>query len=224
MVLQVSDLSKQYERGGRSFFAVNHVSLEIDEGAFAFIVGRSGSGKSTLLNMVSGLLTPTTGSVIIDGEELVGKNDRELSAFRNDKIGFVPQGADVLYNLDVLDNVALPFFLCRHEGDVYGKAQLLLEKLGISHLASAYPNELSGGELRRVQIARAMINDPKIVIADEPTSDLDLENTKLVMQTLQKLNREGVTLLIVTHELDTLPYGTVTYTMTDGHLEKGQHI
>ena len=220
-VLQITNLCKEYTRGGIPFKAVNNVSLSINTGDFINIIGRSGSGKSTLLNMTAGMLTPTSGSIELDGENFSGKNDSELSKIRNDKIGFIPQGASALPNFTVMENILLPFYLWAHGGDGEGFAYILLERLGISHLANSYPSELSGGELRRVLIARALINNPKIIIADEPTSDLDIDSTKNIMEIFVNLNKEGITFLIVSHDFDTLKYGNRIYTMNDGVLTKG---
>lgn len=224
MILEIRDLVKEYQRGGKTFRAVNEVNLGIEEGEYVNIIGRSGSGKSTLLNMVSGLLTPTSGEIYIDGEDIVKKSDKEMSRFRNYKIGFVPQGADLLYNLNIFDNVMLPFYMYKREADAAGRAAYLLETLGLKAMQDNYPAELSGGELRRVLIARALMNQPKILIADEPTSDLDIENTAEVMEIFRKINADGTTLLIVTHELDTLEYGGKVYTMCEGRLEEGRHL
>lgn len=224
MIVEVSKLSKQYRRGGRLFMAVDQVDFQIAAGDYVTIIGRSGSGKSTFLNMLAGMLTPTAGRIKIAGQELSGKTDRQISFLRNDLIGFIPQGTATLPNLTILDNVALPYFLYAREGDPFGKAQLLLDKLGIGKLASSYPKELSGGELRRTLIARALMNSPKLLIADEPTADLDIENTTEVMKLFTQINQEGTTLIVVSHELDTLMYGKQTYTMLDGKLQAGKRL
>ena len=220
-VLQITNLCKEYTRRSVPFKAVNNVSLSINTGDFINIIGRSGSGKSTLLNMTAGMLTPTSGSIELDGENFSGKNDSELSKIRNEKIGFIPQGASALPNFTVIENILLPFYLWAHGGDGEGFAYILLERLGISHLANSYPSELSGVELRRVLIARALINNPKIIIADEPTSDLDIDSTKNIMEIFVNLNKEGITFLIVSHDFATLKYGNRIYTMNDGVLTKG---
>ncbi len=225
MIIELKDLVKEYTRGnGRKFNAVDSVSLNVEKGDYLTIIGRSGSGKSTLINMLSGMITPTSGSIKIAGEEITGKSDKEISFLRNELIGFIPQGTATLPNLTVLDNIVLPFFLYKREGDPYGKAMLLMEKLGIKDLAKAYPKSLSGGELRRCLIARALMNDPKLLIADEPTGDLDVENTKEVMEMFRQINADGVTVIVVSHELDTLEYGKKIYTMADGSLLEGKQM
>jgi putative ABC transport system ATP-binding protein len=217
-LLELNDLTKEYRRGARAFNAVNHASLSVEPGDFISITGRSGSGKSTLLNMSAGLLRPTAGTVLFNGDDIHRLNDRELSFLRNEKIGYVPQGQSLLSNFTVFDNVCIPWFLFKREGDVEGRAFILLEKVGISHLASSYPRELSGGEMRRVSIARSLINEPRLLIADEPTGDLDAATTADIMTLFSRIAKEGTAVLIVTHELDTLHYGNKTYSMDAGNL------
>ena len=217
-LLELKELTKEYKRGGRSFSAVNRASLSVEPGDFISIIGRSGSGKTTLLNMGAGLLKPTGGSVLFEGQDIHRLNDKEISLLRNEKIGFVPQGQSLLSNFTVLDNTRIPWFLFKREGDAEGRAFILLEKVGISHLAASYPKELSGGEMRRAAIARALINEPRILIADEPTGDLDAETTAEIMRLFCRIAGEGTAVLIVTHELDTLSYGNKTYSMDAGRL------
>jgi putative ABC transport system ATP-binding protein len=217
-ILELQGLTKEYTRGGRSFNAVDNANLTVMSGDFISIIGRSGSGKSTLLNMTAGLLKPTKGNVYFDGKDISAFNDEETSLFRNEKAGYVPQGQSLLSNFTVLENVCIPWFLFKREGEPEEKALALLEKTGIRHLASSYPKELSGGEMRRVAIARALINNPPLLIADEPTSDLDSETTADIMKLFSSIAREGTAVLIVTHELDTLTYGNKTYTMNAGIL------
>ncbi|MBR1602049.1 MAG: ABC transporter ATP-binding protein [Synergistaceae bacterium] len=222
-LLKLDNISKEYERGGKKFFAVNNASLEINQGDYVNITGRSGSGKSTLLNIAAGMLSPSAGSVELDGELLTGKSDKELSLMRNNKIGFIPQGFSALNYLTVTENILLPFYLYKNKDknfeDAEGWARILLERFNIDKLAEAYPNELSGGELRRVVIARALINRPKIIIADEPTADLDLENINNIMQIFKNLNeQDGVTLLIVSHDQEALSCGKRLFIMSDGIL------
>ena len=223
-VLRLNNLCKEYPRGAATFRAVDHASLDVAAGDFMNIIGRSGSGKSTLLNLASGMLSPTSGTVELDGRTLNGLDDAALSRIRNDTIGFIPQGASALPNLTALENVRLPFCLYPREGDGEGAARFLLEKFGVAHLADSYPSELSGGELRRVLIARALINRPKLVIADEPTSDLDVESARDVMELFARLNREGLTLLLVSHDLDALKYGNRVFTMDAGKLKEGNRL
>ncbi|WP_022819421.1 ABC transporter ATP-binding protein [Fusobacterium russii] len=223
-MLNIRNITKVYKRANIPFKAVNNVSLKIEKGDFIHIIGRSGSGKSTLLNIIGTLLNTNEGELFLDGIDYKNLNDDEKSKFRNENIGFIPQSPSLLSYLNILENVMLPYDLYDREGDSESKAMYFLKELAIEHLAKSYPKELSGGELRKVTIARALINEPKILIADEPTSDLDIENTKEVMELLTKINDRGTTVLVVTHELDTLKYGKKVFTMSEGVLTEGRKL
>ena len=203
-IVHAENLRKQFFRKGReaarNFDAVAGVSLELSAGELVELVGRSGSGKSTLLNMIAGLAVPTEGSVILEGQDLYALNDAELSKVRNAAYGVVPQGQTALYNLTVVQNVKLPYLMYRSDDGVDDRAMELLSTLGIADLAEAYPSELSGGEMRRMAIARALICNPKVVLADEPTGDLDDENTIVVLESLRSIADAGAAVLVVTHE------------------------
>jgi ABC-type lipoprotein export system ATPase subunit len=218
MFLEINGLSKHYQRGEKTFAAVDRVDLSVGRGDFVSIIGRSGSGKSTLLNLLAGLLTPTSGSIKLEGTDLGTLKDKEMSEFRNSRLGYIPQGAGALSSLTVFDNVRLPYYLSKREGDAAGRAWYLLEAVGLSSHAAMLPSQLSGGELRRVLIARALMNEPDLVIADEPTSDLDLETTREIMALFSRIHQNGTTILIVTHELDTLKFGNRVLTMSAGKL------
>ena len=215
-LLEARKLRKEYQRGGKSFPAVNDVDFALQRGEFVGLVGCSGSGKSTLLHLLSGLLTPTAGEVLVEGKELSGMSDREKAALRNARIGYIPQGTGLLENLSVLDNIRLPLHLWQCEGPDADRAVYLLEQVGMAGFGEAYPAELSGGEMRRVAIARALMNEPALVIADEPTSDLDAETTEQVMALLGRLHAAGTTLLLVTHEPETLRGADRVLAMRDG--------
>ena len=223
-MLEIKNISKSYNRQGKDFFAVKDVNLNISDGDFIHIIGRSGSGKSTFLNIVAGLLSVDKGSLSLDGTNYMELPDEEKSKFRNKNIGFIPQSPALLSYLNVLENIRLPYDMYEKDGDSEGKARYFLNELGLEHLAKSYPKELSGGELTRIIIARALMTEPKILIADEPTSDLDIEATKEVMDLLKKINEKGTTVLVVTHELDTLKYGKKVYTMSEGILEDGKKL
>jgi len=218
MLLKAIDLSKTFKRQGLSFYAVENVSLSLEEGSFTFIVGRSGSGKTTLLNLISALLAPTTGEIIFEDKNVLNMSDREKSYYRNNSIGFVPQGLGSLPNLSVLDNVRLPFHLYRREGDSEGRALSLLDMMGILHLKDELPSSLSGGEEKRMLIARSLITEPKLLIADEPTANLDFETTKEVMASIRRVHKGGVATLIVTHDMSIIEDGATVYRMKDGCL------
>lgn len=224
MLLEIKGLSRGYQRRGKAFWAVNSVDLSIGQGDFVNIIGCSGSGKSTLLNMAAGLLMPTSGSIRLNGTELYALKDKDISELRNTRLGYIPQGLGTLSTLTVFDNVRLPYFLSRRQGDASGRASFLLDEVGISALVDMLPSQLSGGELRRVLIARALMNEPDILIADEPTSDLDIETTREIMELFARINKNGTTILIVTHELDTLEFGNRVLTMASGQLTEGSHL
>lgn len=224
MLLEIKSLSKEYMRRDKMFHAVNNVDLAIHRGDFVSIIGRSGSGKSTLLNMVAGLLLPTSGCIRLEGTDIYTLEDDKISALRNARLGYIPQGAGALSSLTVFDNVRLPYFLAKRQGNATGRAAFLLDEVGIAALADMLPSQLSGGELRRVLIARALMNEPDILIADEPTADLDLETTKEIMELFARLNKNGTTILIVTHELDTLQFGNRVLTMAAGQLTESDGV
>ncbi len=224
MLLELKNLTKDYTRGSRSFSAVAGVDFNLKQGDFVSIIGRSGSGKSTMVNMIAGLTVPTSGQILLEGDDIYSHDDDYISKLRNTTIGFIPQQSALIASFSIIENVCLPFYLYEREGDPYGRAMILLEQLGIEHLAKSYPKELSGGERKRVLIARAMMNEPKLLIADEPTADLDVESTRAVMEIFKDLNQKGVSMLIVTHELDTTEYAENIYTMASGELTKGKHL
>ena len=223
-MLKVEQLYKTYVRA-KEFNALDDVNLDIKSGEFVAIVGKSGSGKSTLLNIISGILSPTSGKVSLDNKEISSLSDDEKSFIRNDLMGFVPQSTVVLSTLNILDNICLPFYLSKREGDPVGRGKYLLKELGLEHLESSYPRELSGGELRRVTIARALMNYPKIILADEPTSDLDVENTKEVLEIMKDINKKNnTTIVLVTHDLACLSYADKVNTMISGKISEGKNI
>lgn len=220
MLLQTKQLSRTFPRGGSDFFAVRTVDFSINASDFVFIVGRSGSGKTTLLNLISGILKPTSGTVLFENKDITMMNDTEKSFYRNESIGFVPQSLGALPDLSVLDNVRLPFFLFDRDGDTEGRALSLLELMGIAHLKDEMPKNLSGGEAKRMLIARALMNAPKLLIADEPTANLDAETAVGVMQALKDIHKLGTAVLIVTHDSTILAPQCTTYRMDSGDLSR----
>jgi len=203
--------------------AVDDVNLKIPSGDFTFIAGRSGSGKTTLLSMVAGLTKPTIGSVLINDADIWSLNDKELSTFRNKKIGFMFQGGYVIPTLSVIDNVMLPTVFRSVDFDVYENSRKMLEKLGLSKSADQLPNELSGGERRRISIARALMNDPEIILADEPTAELDSETEVEIMRLLGEIHRMGnVTMLMVSHNYALASYATRRFRMNLGRLTESE--
>ncbi len=223
MKLSAEKITRNYFRQGKGtnfFTAVAPVDFTLEEGKLTELVGRSGSGKTTFINMLAGLLTPTEGRVLLDGRDLYAMDDNERSAVRSGSIGVIPQGQTGLQGLTVLENVLIPSAMYGGSKTKTELAHKLLEKMGIDDLCDVYSNELSGGELRRMAIARALINEPKIIIADEPTADLDDDTTKQVMELFKSKATEGCSVLIVTHERESMKYADLIYKMENGKLPK----
>ena len=221
MKLIAKDVKKDFPRASKSsnyFTAVQALDFELKSGKMIEITGRSGSGKSTLLNILAGMLTPTAGKVLLDDTDLYALDEKSLSRLRNEKIGLIPQGHTALQSLTVLENVILPAILYKKETPPEDRAKELLEQVGIINLANAKPNELSGGELRRMAIARAMLLHPGILLADEPTAGLDNENTLAVLSLLRKATDDGAAVLLVTHENEAAQFADQVYTMDGGKL------
>lgn len=219
-LINVNNLSKSFRRGERDFFAIDNVSFDVNEKDFINIIGKSGSGKTTLLILLSAIIEPTSGDILVEGKNLSDMDDEEKSGYRNEFIGYVPQSLGTLPTLNVLDNVRLPYFFKKREGDGVERARMLLDMCGILDLENDFCKNLSGGELKRVLIARALMNEPKILIADEPTSDLDSKTTIEIMNMLKEINEKGTTIIIVTHDNDLLKYGSRLLEMTDGKLNE----
>lgn len=223
MTLTAKQLSKEFPRKSRTanrFTALCPLDFTLEPGRLTVLTGRSGSGKSTLLNLLAGLMQPTQGQVLADGNDLYAMSDAALSAFRSEHIGVVPQGQTALYSLTMQENILLPVTLFRPATDTEQcRAQQLLAELGIAELAEVSPAELSGGEMKRMAIARAMIREPEILLADEPTADLDEENTEIVFRVLQAAAKAGTAVLMVTHETGAERYADRLCTMKNGILE-----
>ena len=217
MILRAENISKRYFRSSQSanyFWAVQPLRVEIAPGTVTVLVGRSGSGKTTLMHMLSGLLAPTEGKVYLDDTDLYALEDEALSRLRNRRLGVVPQGRSALDTLTVEENILLPQCLYgRPTGDA---AEAWMEKLGILALKNEKPAALSGGELRRMAIARAAALGPDVIFADEPTGDLDDENTALVLSSFRTLADEGRAVFLVTHETDALRYADRAFRMEAG--------
>jgi putative ABC transport system ATP-binding protein/lipoprotein-releasing system ATP-binding protein len=218
-MITLKEITKVYRSGEIAVRAVDGVNLNVDVGEMVIIVGRSGSGKTTLLSLIGGLTRPTAGSVSIDGVEMESLGDKDLSAIRNKKIGFIFQFASLIPTLNTIDNVRLPMiFGEERQTDYEQHAKELLEKVGLSEKIMSYPSQLSGGEQRRVAIARSLMNTPEIILADEPTGDLDEETEKDIMQLFREINNDGTTLLIVTHSSDLALNAGALYMMSKGKL------
>ena len=200
-IIEAGDLVKVYRRGASEVRAVDGVSLDIEAGEFMAVMGRSGSGKTTLLDLLGCLLRPTSGELRIDGRSVIGASDGELAGVRQSRIGFVFQEFNLIPTLDASENVMLPLRYGPRRGDGKRRARDLLGLVGLSDRAHHRPTELSGGEQQRVAIARALVNDPAVVLADEPTGELDSTTSGALLDMLRGLNVErGVTFIIVTHD------------------------
>jgi ABC-type lipoprotein export system ATPase subunit len=203
-MLSCRGLGKTYQTDRGPVAAVRGVDLDVSAGRYAAVIGRSGSGKSTLMAMIGGLSRPTTGSILIDGTDLWSQSDNAMARFRNQRIGYIFQFASLLPTLPLIANVALPALLYRDgaASDPFGRAAELLVDVGLGTHFDAYPLEISAGEQRRAVIARALINDPSLLLADEPTSDLDEQTEQEIMALLMAVNRKRkTTWVLVTHNL-----------------------
>lgn len=201
IAIRLRDIKKIYKMGGQELAALNGINLDIKRGEFAALMGPSGSGKSTLMNILGCLDRPTVGSYELEGKEVAHLSDDELAVMRNKHIGFVFQNFNLLSRISSLENVALPLV---YDGvgasERRKRAQEVLEAVGLGDRAGHLPNELSGGQRQRVAIARALVNNPEIIMADEPTGNLDTKSTKEIMEIFQEMHGRGKTIILVTHE------------------------
>ena len=218
--LRFDEVVKQFPLGGGSVRALDGLTLEIQAGGFTAIVGRSGSGKSTLLNVAAGIDAPSSGEVYVQGQPLSRLGDDALTRLRRERIGVVYQFFHLLPTLDVRENVALPLLLDgRREADALASADLLLAEVGLEPRARARPHTLSGGELQRAAVARALVHKPTLVLADEPTGNLDSRSAVQVVELLASLvRRHGATLVMVTHSRDAADAADRVVTLSDGHV------
>lgn len=201
IAIRLRDIKKIYKMGGQELAALNGIDLDIKRGEFAALMGPSGSGKSTLMNILGCLDRPTVGSYELEGKEVAHLSDDELAVMRNKHIGFVFQNFNLLSRISSLENVALPLVYAGVGASERRKrAQQVLEAVGLGDRAEHLPNELSGGQRQRVAIARALVNNPEIIMADEPTGNLDTKSTKEIMEIFQEMHGRGKTIILVTHE------------------------
>ena len=216
------DVRKSYSQGGNEITALGGVSLEIPKGQFAMIMGPSGSGKSTLLHLMGGLDRPTSGDVLVNERLISTMTDDEVTLFRRTKIGFVFQFFNLMPSLTALENVALPLFLDgQTKASAEARAELLLAKVGLEQREQHLPEEMSGGEIQRLAVARALAFDPPILLADEPTGNLDSRTGETVLTLLQRINQEdGCTIVMVTHSNEAAQYGERTIHLRDGVIER----
>ena len=220
-MLELEDVTKIYSTGAVEVRALNGVSLHVDEGEMVAIMGHSGSGKSTMMNILGCLDAPTSGHYRLDGVDVGGLTDNQLAAIRNRKIGFVFQSFNLVSRTSAIRNVELPLIYAGARAR-RNSARLALEQVGLSDREKHLPNELSGGQQQRVAIARALINDPTLLLADEPTGNLDTTSSIEIMKLLDALNDAGRTVVIITHEEEVARFAKRIVRMRDGRIESDQ--
>ena len=220
-LIETRDLWKTYVMGDEEIHALRGVSIQIERGEYVAIMGPSGSGKSTLMNLIGCLDTPSKGSYLLNDKEVASMDDDDLAQIRNEEIGFVFQTFNLLPRATALHNVELPLIYAGVSGKVrQDRAKLALEKVDLMSRASHRPNELSGGQRQRVAIARALVNDPSILLADEPTGNLDSKTGNEIMGVFDRLHASGNTIVLVTHEADIAAYAHRAIHIRDGQVEK----
>lgn len=217
--IQIAKLVKHFEMGGQIVRALDGVDVEIEEGTFTVVMGPSGSGKSTLLYLLGGLDRPTSGAISIEGERIDQMDENALALFRRKTMGFVFQSFNLIPSMNALENVGFPMQFggtgARQRGE---RARGLLDQVGLANRADHRPSELSGGQQQRVAIARALVNDPKLILADEPTGNLDTTSGSAIMRALSDLHNAGRTVLVVTHDPRMIRFATHKIYLLDGHI------
>ena len=221
-IINTKDLTKKYASGNEEFIAVNNINLKVQKGEFVIILGKSGCGKSTLLHMLGGLDEPNSGSVFCNNTDIYRLSDKELTVFRRKNIGFIYQFFNLIPSLTVYENIVLPaLFDGRHLDDL--KVESLLKTLDILEKKDFLPNDLSGGQQQRVAIGRAVINKPKIILADEPTGNLDSRSSQKIMKLLSLYNKKfKQTIIMVTHDEELVRWASRVITMADGKIIKDE--
>lgn len=222
VIISIKNLVKIYKMGDMEVHALRGVDMEIHNDDFVAIMGKSGSGKSTFMNIIGCLDVPTKGEYWLDGVDIRKMNKDQLAKLRNKKIGFVFQSFNLLSRTSALENVELPLMYTTNitSKQMQERAMKALESVGLANRAHHFPNQLSGGEQQRVAIARALVNDPVVILADEPTGNLDTRTSVEVMDIFQELNRNGITVVIVTHEPDIASYTKTNVIFRDGKIQK----
>jgi putative ABC transport system ATP-binding protein len=218
-LIVITSITKIYETPSCTVKALDEASATIDDNEFVLIVGRSGSGKSTLLSVLGGLTKPSDGKVELNGRDIWKMDDTELSKVRSSEIGFVFQFPGLMPTLNTLENVMLPAMFSDNKTDVEKRAEELLISLGLGDKLASYPHQLSGGELKRAAIARSLLNDPSVILADEPTGDLDADTEMEIMELFREINKKGKTIVMVTHNPDLSNYATRVFRMAKGKLQ-----
>ena len=221
-IIEAKQLTKTYTVEHREIHVLDDVSLSVSEGEFLVVEGNSGSGKTTLLSLLSGLDKPTSGRVFLQKKDITDKSEDELAQLRKDMIGFVFQAFHLIPSLTALENIMFPAEL-KHDPAALEKARKLLQRMGLDRRSGNFPHQLSGGEMQRVAMCRALINNPKIIFADEPTGNLDSENGRAILELLLEYQKEsGTTLVLVTHSIDIAKMADRMIVLQDGRLTAGQ--
>lgn len=226
IMITLTNINKLYRTSEVETQALSSVSLTIDKGEFVSIMGPSGCGKSTLLNIIGLLDNATSGTVYLDEVAIIGKNDREVAEFRNRKLGFIFQSFHLISSLNVFENIELPLLYRKEDStsEVKKKVRAVLEKVHMSHRMKHFPAQLSGGQCQRVAIARAIVGNPRLVLADEPTGNLDSKMGKEIMDILIQLNKEGTTIVMVTHDAKIAERTNRIIHMSDGKIVCGENV
>jgi len=224
MLIELKKIIKNYENEGVITRVLRGIDLDIKEGEFIAIMGPSGSGKSTLMHTIGFLDRPTSGTYFFDGEDTKTFNDDELAHIRNNRIGFVFQSFNLLPRTSVIDNVMLPLFYNIDKKDHEAKAKKALESVGLGDRLQYMSNQISGGQKQRVAIARALVCDPKVIFADEPTGNLDSKSGSTVMNILERLNKEGRTIILVTHDMNVALHAHRIVTISDGEIVSDEAV
>ncbi|MCI1859336.1 MAG: ABC transporter ATP-binding protein [Sporolactobacillus sp.] len=221
----IRNVEKHYKMGESTVHALDRINLTIDDGDFVSIVGPSGSGKSTLMNMIGCLDHPDTGEYILDGQHIDRLKDRELATIRNRKIGFIFQNFNLLGKTTALENVEMPLlYRGTRAKERHSQALKCLRQVGLADWAAHLPNQLSGGQQQRVAIARALCGEPQILLADEPTGALDSRTSEEIINLLAELNKQGRTIILITHDLQVARRAERTVSIRDGRLLEGEHV
>lgn len=218
-IITCRDIFKDYARGKLTVPVLKHVTFTVQQGEYIAIMGPSGSGKTTLMNIIGCLDVPTSGTFLLDGEEISGLSENRMAEIRNKTLGFVFQHADLLPELTALDNVALPLlYRGVRKKERRARAAEVLEKVGLGDRMEFYPNQMSGGQCQRAAIARAIVGNPKLLLADEPTGALDSQSGKNIMQLFRQLNQEGITIITITHAVEVAQEADKCFHIYDGEL------